>query len=88
MRRVVVTGLGIVSSIGNNAEEVLASLQAGRSGIQASEQMAEYGFRSRVSGTLNIDVKGTCRQTHIALHGPRRSLCPYRYEPGHRRRRT
>ena len=39
MRRVVVTGLGIVSSIGTNAEEVLASLKAGRSGITANEQM-------------------------------------------------
>ncbi|HAR53840.1 MAG TPA: beta-ketoacyl-ACP synthase I, partial [Roseovarius nubinhibens] len=45
MRRVVVTGLGIVSSIGNNAEEVLASLKAGRSGITANEDMKEHGFR-------------------------------------------
>ena len=39
MRRVVVTGLGIVSSIGNNAEEVVASLKAGKSGIEASPEM-------------------------------------------------
>ncbi|MEE3071289.1 MAG: beta-ketoacyl synthase N-terminal-like domain-containing protein, partial [Pseudomonadota bacterium] len=39
MRRVVVTGLGVVSSIGNNAEEVLDSLKAGRSGITANEDM-------------------------------------------------
>lgn len=56
MRRVVVTGLGIVSSIGNNAEEVLASLKAGKSGIEASPEMAEHGFRSQVAGTLKIDV--------------------------------
>ncbi|MBY6136158.1 beta-ketoacyl-ACP synthase I [Nocardioides marinus] len=56
MRRVVVTGLGIVSSIGNNAEEVTASLKAGKSGIVASPEMAEHGFRSQVAGTLKIDV--------------------------------
>ena len=56
MRRVVVTGLGIVSSIGNNAEEVLASLKDGTSGIVASPEMTEHGFRSRVAGTLKIDV--------------------------------
>ena len=55
-RRVVVTGLGIVSSIGNNKEEVEASLRAGRSGIVASEEYAEMGFRSRVFGALNIDL--------------------------------
>lgn len=55
MRRVVVTGLGIVSSIGNNAEEVLASLKAGTSGIVASDEMAEHGFRSQIAGTLKID---------------------------------
>ena len=41
MKRVVITGLGIVSSIGNNAEEVLSSLKAGRSGISKSESFAE-----------------------------------------------
>jgi 3-oxoacyl-[acyl-carrier-protein] synthase-1 len=54
MRRVVVTGLGIVSSIGNNASEVLAALRAGTSGIEASQEMIEHGFRSQVAGTLNI----------------------------------
>ena len=56
-RRVVVTGLGIVSSIGNNKEEVEASLRAGRSGIVANEEYAEMGFRSQVCGALNIDLK-------------------------------
>lgn len=55
-RRVVVTGLGIVSSIGNNKEEVATSLKKGRSGIVASEVYAEMGFRSRVHGALNIDL--------------------------------
>ena len=56
-RRVVVTGLGIVSSIGNNREEVEASLRAGRSGIVANEEYTEMGFRSQVCGALNIDLK-------------------------------
>ncbi|MGJ8558184.1 MAG: beta-ketoacyl-ACP synthase I [Sulfitobacter geojensis] len=56
MKRVVVTGLGIVSSIGNNAEEVTAALKAGTSGIEASAEMTEHGFRSQVAGTLKINV--------------------------------
>ena len=55
MRRVVVTGLGIVSSIGNNAEEVTASLKAGRSGIKFSQEYADLGFRSHVHGPIDID---------------------------------
>ncbi len=57
MKRVVVTGLGIVSSIGNNQEEVVESLKAGRSGIEYSEEYAELGFRSRVHGSINIDIE-------------------------------
>ena len=57
VRRVVVTGMGIVSSIGNNKKEVEASLREGRSGIVASEVYAEMGFRSQVHGALNIDLK-------------------------------
>ncbi len=56
MRRVVVTGLGVVSSIGNNAEEVLASLKAGKSGITANEAMKEHGFRSQIAGNVKLDV--------------------------------
>lgn len=56
MRRVVVTGIGIVSSIGNTAEEVLASLKAGKSGIGFAPDYAEHGFRSQVQGSLKIDV--------------------------------
>jgi 3-oxoacyl-[acyl-carrier-protein] synthase I len=55
MRRVVVTGLGIVSSIGNDAEEVMASLKAGRSGISFAPEYAEHGFRSQVHGRPSID---------------------------------
>ena len=57
MRRAVITGLGIVSSIGNNKEEVLASLQQGKSGITFSEQFAEKGLRSHVWGKVDIDLK-------------------------------
>lgn len=57
MKRVVITGLGIVSSIGNDAEEVLASLKSGRSGISRSESFAEKGLRSQVWGQPNIDTK-------------------------------
>jgi len=57
MRRVVVTGMGIVSSIGNNVEEVTASLRAGKSGIVAEPTYAEMGFRSQVAGTLKIDLE-------------------------------
>ncbi len=56
MRRVVVTGMGIVSSIGNNKAEVLDSLLCGRSGIVFCEEYAERGFRSQVHGALNIDL--------------------------------
>ncbi|MDW3224856.1 MAG: beta-ketoacyl-ACP synthase I [Paracoccaceae bacterium] len=70
MRRVVVTGLGIVSSIGNNAEEVLSSLKAGRSGIVASPEMAEHGFRSQVAGTLKIDVSEHIDKRTLRFMGP------------------
>jgi len=55
MRRVVVTGLGIVSSIGNNADEVRASLHDARSGISFSESFAEHGFRCQVWGAPTLD---------------------------------
>ncbi|MBL6597371.1 MAG: beta-ketoacyl-ACP synthase I [Alphaproteobacteria bacterium] len=55
MRRVVVTGLGIVSSIGNNADEVTDSLRNGKSGITHSDVYRDMGFRSHVHGSLKID---------------------------------
>ena len=57
MRRVVVTGLGAVSCLGNSKNEILDSLQQGRSGIVANESFSEMGLRSQVSGTVDIDVK-------------------------------
>lgn len=56
MRRVVVTGLGIVSSIGNNADEVTASLRDARSGISFSQDFADHGFKCQVWGAPNIDT--------------------------------
>ena len=57
MKRVVVTGMGIVSSIGNNKAEVLDSLRAGRSGISFQPAYAEQGLRSQVAGSIRLDVQ-------------------------------
>ncbi|WP_333712359.1 beta-ketoacyl synthase N-terminal-like domain-containing protein [Yoonia sp.] len=70
MRRVVVTGLGIVSPIGNNAEEVTAALKAGRSGIEASPEMAAHGFRSQIAGTLKIDITEHVDKRTLRFMGP------------------
>ncbi|WP_280553773.1 beta-ketoacyl-ACP synthase I [Halomonas sp. 25-S5] len=56
MRRVVVTGLGIVSCLGNDAQQVLDALRNGRSGIRFKEDYAERGFRSQVAGSVDIDL--------------------------------
>jgi 3-oxoacyl-[acyl-carrier-protein] synthase I len=58
MRRVVVTGLGVVSSIGNNAAEVTESLRHAKSGISRSEDFAEHGFKCQVWGAPKLDVTG------------------------------
>ena len=70
MRRVVITGLGIVSSIGNNRDEVLASLKAGKSGITANEDMKEYGFRSQVAGAVKLDIKDHIDKRVLRFMGP------------------
>jgi 3-oxoacyl-[acyl-carrier-protein] synthase-1 len=59
MRRVVVTGMGIVSSIGNNTQEVLASLREARSGIVKADKYAELGFRCQVHGAPTLDPAET-----------------------------
>jgi len=56
MKRVVVTGLGIVSCLGNDATTVAANLRAGRSGIRFNQTYADMGMRSHVSGTPEIDL--------------------------------
>ncbi len=57
LRRVVVTGMGVVSSLGNDIAEVTANLKAGKSGIQFCEDYAEIGMRSQIAGRVNIDTK-------------------------------
>ena len=59
MRRVVVTGLGIVCSIGNNTQEVVASLREAKSGIVVAEDYKKMGFRSQVHGSLKVDIDTT-----------------------------
>jgi 3-oxoacyl-[acyl-carrier-protein] synthase I len=59
MRRVVVTGMGIVSSIGNNTQEVLASLREAKSGITHAEEFAKHGFRCQVQGMPTLDPTGS-----------------------------
>ncbi|HIE77031.1 MAG TPA: beta-ketoacyl-ACP synthase I, partial [Gammaproteobacteria bacterium] len=56
MRRVVITGMGIVSSIGNNCSEVAASLRCGRSGIVLADEYRDLNFRSQVHGSIDIDL--------------------------------
>ena len=57
MRRVVVTGMGIVSSIGNSAQEVIASLREGKSGLIHADRYEELGFRCHVHGEPKLDWK-------------------------------
>ncbi len=69
MRRVVVTGMGIVSSIGNNSQEVLASLHSGRSGISRAEKYAELGFRSQVQGAPSLKPEEILDRRAMRFHG-------------------
>lgn len=70
MRRVVVTGLGIVSSIGVNAEQVVASLKSGKSGISANDAMVEHGFRSQIAGAIDIDPSEHIDKRTLRFMGP------------------
>ena len=69
MRRVVVTGIGIVSSIGNNSQEVLASLREGRSGVVRAEKYAELGFRSQVHGAPTLNPESMVDRRAMRFHG-------------------
>jgi 3-oxoacyl-[acyl-carrier-protein] synthase-1 len=69
MRRVVVTGMGIVSSIGNNTQEVTASLHAGKSGITRAERLAELGFRSQVQGAPSLRPEEVVDRRAMRFHG-------------------
>jgi 3-oxoacyl-[acyl-carrier-protein] synthase I len=70
MRRVVITGMGIVSSIGNNTQEVLASLREAKSGISHSEPFAQNGFRCQVHGAPTLDPSGTVDRRAMRFLGP------------------
>ncbi|MCP3053956.1 beta-ketoacyl-ACP synthase I [Aurantimonas marianensis] len=69
MRRVVVTGMGIVSSIGNDAGEVLTSLREGRSGISLAPEYKELGFRSHVHGKPTLDPTTLLDRRAMRFHG-------------------
>ena len=56
MRRVVISGLGVVSCLGNSADDVIRSLRAGKSGISHNEKFEEMGLRSQVAGSVNLDI--------------------------------
>ncbi|MFL4995388.1 MAG: beta-ketoacyl-ACP synthase I [Microvirga sp.] len=68
MRRVVVTGMGIVSSIGNNTQEVLASLREARSGISKAEDFAKYGFRCQVHGAPSLNPEEIVDRRAMRFH--------------------
>ncbi len=70
MRRVVVTGMGIVSSIGNNTQEVLASLREAKSGISRAEEFAAHGFKSQVQGMPTLDPAGSIDRRAMRFLGP------------------
>ncbi|MCZ0735250.1 beta-ketoacyl-ACP synthase I [Phreatobacter sp. AB_2022a] len=69
MRRVVVTGMGIVSSIGNNSNEVLASLREARSGIALAPSFVEHGFRCQVAGAPTLDAASVVDRRAMRFHG-------------------
>ncbi|MBC8716341.1 beta-ketoacyl-ACP synthase I [Ochrobactrum sp. Marseille-Q0166] len=69
MRRVVVTGMGIVSSIGNNVQEVTTSLREAKSGISRAEEYGELGFRCQVHGIPKIDVEALVDRRAMRFHG-------------------
>lgn len=70
MRRVVITGIGIISSIGNSAAEVEASLRAGKSGIVFAPEYAEHGFRSQVHGMPQIKLEDHIDKRDLRFMGP------------------
>ncbi|KMO28533.1 3-oxoacyl-ACP synthase [Methylobacterium variabile] len=69
MRRVAITGMGIVSSIGNSTQEVLASLREARSGISRAEDFAAHGFRSQVQGAPTLDAEEVVDRRAMRFHG-------------------
>ena len=75
MKRVVITGLGIVSSIGNNKVEVLESLKNGKSGIEYCPEYADFEFRSHVHGSINIDLDAYIDRKQKRFMGDSAAYC-------------
>ncbi len=69
MRRVVVTGIGVLSCLGMNKREVIASLREGKSGIRFNPEYAEHGLRCQVSGWMDVDFKQYVPKTHLRFMG-------------------
>src|SRR5476649_315631 len=69
MRRVVVTGMGIVSSIGNDTQQVLSSLHEARSGITRAEDYAALGFRCQVAGRPTVKAEEIVDRRAMRFHG-------------------
>ena len=69
MRRVVVTGMGIVSSIGNNTQEVVASLREAKSGVVKADDYERLGFRSQVHGAPTLDASAVVDRRALRFHG-------------------
>ena len=69
MKRVVVTGMGVVSSLGNDVSEVTQSLKQGKSGIQFCDDYAELGMRSQIAGRVEIDQKELINRRHLRFMG-------------------
>ena len=76
MRRVVVTGMGIVSCLGTDKESVLTSLKEGRSGIKFQEEYKELGFRSQVAGSIDLDLESLIDRKLLRFMG---SAAAYAY---------
>ena len=70
MRRVVITGMGIISPIGNTVSEVEASLRAGKSGIVFAPAYAEHGFRSQIHGMPQIVLEDHIDKRNLRFMGP------------------
>ena len=81
MRRVVVTGMGIVSCLGKNKEEVLTSLQEGKSGISHQPEYAELGFKSHIAGSIAGRI-GSLLRKHSFTEARLATSCAFRQAAG------
>ena len=82
MRRVVVTGMGIVSSLGTNQKEVTHSLKESKSGIGLSQEAIDSGLRSHICGQINLDLPSLIDRKLMRFMCPASAYC-YLYAGGH-----